>query len=83
MNQLFGLQHRRTGSEGMAHTPVPSMTTTKIVPSISKHLKDFNNSGEQKVEATVSKMEIVQQKGKGNDVSGCCEIRKDHSTWHK
>ena len=32
-----------------------------IVPDISKHLKNIYDTGEQKVEATVSKMEIVQQ----------------------
>ena len=34
------------------------------VPDISKHLKNIYLTGEQKVEATVSKMEIVQQEGK-------------------
>ncbi len=34
------------------------------VPDISKHLKNIYETGEQKVEATVSKMEIVQQEGK-------------------
>ncbi len=34
------------------------------VPDISKHLKNIYDTGEQKVEATVSKMEIVQQEGK-------------------
>ena len=33
------------------------------VPDISKHLKNIYDTGEQKVEATVSKMEIVQQEG--------------------
>ena len=34
------------------------------VPDISKHLKNIYDTGEQKIEATVSKMEIVQQEGK-------------------
>ena len=34
------------------------------VPDISKHLKNIYDTGEQKVEATVSKMEIVQQEEK-------------------
>ena len=34
------------------------------VPDISKHLKNIYETGEQKVEATVSKMEIVQREGK-------------------
>ena len=34
------------------------------VPDISKHLKNIYDTGEQQVEATVSKMEIVQQEGK-------------------
>ena len=37
---------------------------TVNVPDISKHLKNIYDTGEQKVEATVSKMEIVQQEGK-------------------
>ena len=34
------------------------------VPDISKHLKNIYETGEQKVESTVSKMEIVQKEGK-------------------
>ena len=34
------------------------------VPDISKHLNNIYDTGEQKIEATVSKMEIVQQEGK-------------------
>ena len=37
---------------------------TVNVPDISKHLKNIYDTGEQQVEATVSKMEIVQQEGK-------------------
>lgn len=37
---------------------------TVNVPDISKHLKNIYDTGEQTVEATVSKMEIVQQEGK-------------------
>jgi hypothetical protein len=37
---------------------------TVNVPDISKHLKNIYDTGEQKMEATVSKMEIVQKEGK-------------------
>ena len=37
---------------------------TVNVPDISKHLKNIYETGEQKVESTVSKMEIVQQEGR-------------------
>jgi len=35
------------------------------VPAISKHLSNIFEEGELEREATVSKMEIVQQEGKG------------------
>ena len=34
------------------------------VPDVSKHLKNIYDTGELTMEATVSKMEIVQQEGK-------------------
>jgi hypothetical protein len=40
------------------------------VPAISKHLANVFESGELKEEATVSKMETVQQEGKSGTVNG-------------
>ena len=42
---------------------------TVNVPDISKHLKNIYDTGEQTVEATVSKMEIVQQESRRGDWS--------------
>ena len=36
------------------------------VPAVNKHLLNIFNEGELNYEATVSKMEIVQQEGKRN-----------------
>ena len=51
------------GTLWMTQKPMAKLYAVNV-PDISKHLKNIYETGEQKVEATVSKMEIVQQEGK-------------------
>lgn len=75
MNEIQFLLYDLPDNEGNVQVVIKSGTiwmTQKAmarlyavnVPDISKHLKNIYEIGEQKVETTVSKMEIVQQEGK-------------------